>query len=311
MLKAVILLMLAILQVKLIHTGDILYFLAPTMLPFFYFSTLSFLVMAAYRALVIIAESESSHACSDGCGCADGQGSTLGRFFMYSLFTLLLILGFFMPVKLLDSSLVDKKGIIYHQVAPRAERSETRQQDFDRTPEIDHEWWDEYEFEPDQPKEQLPGEQEILKDELGIWYDESYYLELADRLLAMDTIVVDDRGFLDIMLVIAAYQDRFQNRKIELSGFVYRDGAMSENELAVTRTAITCCLADATFYGILVRGEGMLQFENDSWVRVTGLIDQDYIFNQNMLMISAIDAEQIPPPDSPYVYPYLYRQYMP
>ncbi len=311
MLKAIILLLLAVLQVRLIHTGDILYFLAPAMLPFFYFSTFSFLALAAYKALIIIVESEVLHACSDGCGCTDGHESTPGRFFMYTLFTLLLILGFFMPIKLLDSSLVDKKGIIYHQVTPRAERAEDESQVYSQTDEIDHEWWDKYEFEPDQPKEQLPGEQKAIKDELGLWYDGEYYLELADRLMAMDTIVVDDRAFLDIMLVISAYQDRFQDRTIELSGFVYRDGAMDENELAVTRTAITCCLADATFYGILVRGEDKLQFETDSWIRVTGLIDQDYIFNQNMLMISAIDVEQIPPPDSPYVYPYLYRQYMP
>lgn len=142
-------------------------------------------------------------------------------------------------------------------------------------------------------------------------FDADYYTQLAERLLGMDRIVVEEKGLLDIMLVISAYQARFQNKEIELTGFVYRDTAMSDQELAVIRTAITCCLADATFYGILVRGENLRKFERDSWIRVRGLMDQDYVSDQNMIMIRALEAEEVPAPDSPYVYPYLYRQYMP
>lgn len=310
MLKAIILLLLTILQVRLLYTGDILYYLAPGMIPFLYFSSICFGLLAAYKALSIIAGADIDRNVSCNCDCQGGHPPPFRNQVMYALFLLPLGLGFFMPPKLLDSSMVEKKGIVYHQIA-QPESPRTQKKDIYSQPgEIDHQWWAEYEFSPS-GQETLPPEQQTLKQELGFWYDGDYYPELADRLLSMDRIVVEDMVFLDTMLTIAAYQDRFQDREIEISGFVYRDRAMSGNELAVTRTAITCCLADATFYGILVRGDGLDDFENDSWVRIRGVINQDFIFDQNMLMITALETESIPPPDSPYVYPYLFRKYMP
>ncbi len=312
MLKTVILLLLAIMQVRLIYSGDILYYLAPQMLPFFYFSTFCFLVLAAYKALPAMVQAVPRQGSACDCGCPAGHESKLAEPVMYVLFGLLLCLGFFMPPKLLDSAMVEKKGIIYHQTTPRDIAQGPENELYTQPGTIDHEWWAEYQFDsPASESASITGEQQALREELGIWYDADYYSQLVQRLLGMDRIVVEDKGFLDIMLVLAAYQTRFQNREIELTGFVYRDMAMSQQELAVTRTAITCCLADATFYGILVRGDDLQQFEQDSWIRVRGLIDQDYVFDQNMIMITALEVENIPVPESPYVYPYLFRQFMP
>ncbi|WP_028573997.1 TIGR03943 family putative permease subunit [Desulfonatronovibrio hydrogenovorans] len=311
MLKALILLFLAILQVRLIYTGDILFYLAPQMLSFFYFSTFSLLFLAAFKSLTILAEQRPNHEHAMGCGCIEGHESKSGQKIMYALFSFPLVLGFLLPPKLLDSTLAAKKGIIFHQV-PARKTPDPQPDPYARNGEIDHQWWEEYEFEIQASRaEGLPEEQQILKEELGLWYDQEYYSRLAGELLTQNRIIVQDRGFLDIMLVISAYQHYFQDREIQLTGFVYRDLSMNENELAVTRTAITCCLADATFYGILVRGNGIDSFEQDSWVTVTGLIDQDLVFGQNMLMIRALEIKEVPPPDTPYVYPYLYRQYMP
>lgn len=309
MLKAIILLLFTILQVRLVYTGDILYYLAPGMIPFLYFSSICFGLLAAYKALSIIAGSDNDHDDTCDCACPGTHSTSVGSRILYAFFFLPLALGFFMPPKLLDSSMVERKGIIYHQTA-QTESPRIRENTIpSESQEIDPQWWDEYEFSsPDQ--DALPPEQQTLKQELGIWYDEDFYPQLTEKLLAMDRIVVGEKNFLDVMLIIAAYQDKFQDREIEFSGFVYRDSAMADNELALTRTAITCCLADATFYGILVRGHGLGNFENDSWIRVRGLIDQDFIFDQNMIMISALESESIPTPDSPYVYPYLYRQYV-
>lgn len=295
----------------MIYSGEILYYLAPQMLPFFYFSTFSFLFLSAYKAMMILMENDLKTKESCDCGCPDGHESLWGKPLMYSLFTILLALGFFMPPKLLDSALVEKKGIVYQQVTPRPANEDPDGGKAGQDQTIDHDWWENYEFESESSKNNLPHEQQALKDELGIWYEPDHYQQLAEALLAQDVIFVDNRVFLDTMLVISAYQDEFQGREIELSGFIYRDQAMSENELAITRTAITCCLADASFYGILVRGEGLNVFPTDSWVNVRGIIDQDFVFDQNMLMISSIETQAIETPESSYVYPYLYRQYMP
>jgi len=226
------------------------------------------------------------------------------------LIILLLFLGFLIPPKPVDACTPEEKGGVLHQES-RTETCDEQEIDFHAEPcEINPEWWKNYKM-PDSADDSLPPEQQILKKELGFFYDEDYYMELAEMLLGMDNIVVEDETYLDAMLVIAAYQHKFQGKEIELSGFVYRDRAMPDNELALTRNTTTCCTAHATLYGILVRGEGMDVFEDESWVLIRGLIDEDFIFDQNMLMITVLDAEEISPPDQPYVYPYLYRQHQP
>ncbi len=313
MLKTIILFALAILQVKLIYTGDILYYLSPKMLPFFYFSTTVFLLLAAYRSMLILAESCGLETSSQPCDCCahDENVSAFSRTAMYLLFCLPLLTGFLVPPKLLDSSLVDKKGIVYREVASAPEApsaEETRDQDQASAEEIDHEWWEDYEFEGEEEtvKEE---EQQALRDELGIWYDEEYYRNLADRLLERDKIVVDDSGHLDIMMVIAAYQEEFQDREIELTGFVYRDENMGPEEIALTRTAITCCLADATFYGTMIRGEGLHRLDRDQWVTVQGRIDLARVQGEDMVLVNATEVQKVDPPESPYVYPHLYQEY--
>ncbi len=222
----------------------------------------------------------------------------------------LLFLGLPISSKLVDAGTLNERVDDIHQATSNG-ACDDQEADFYAEPrEINPEWWENYEM-PRSADEVLPPEQQTLKNELGVFYDKDYYTELAERLLGMDRIVVDDETYLDAMLVIAAYQHRFQGKEIELSGFVYRDAAMSVDELALTRKTTTCCISHATLYGILVRGEGLDVFEDESWVLIRGIIDEDIIFEQNMLMITVLDAEKISPPDQTYVYPYLYWQHQP
>jgi len=228
------------------------------------------------------------------------------------IFCLILCLGLFLLLQTIPGATAEKNEISSSQGFTGENHEKPESDVYSQSEEIDHYWWAEYKFDTSvQAIDSLPREQQILKKELGLLYDADYYLELAEKLLALNRIFVGDDNFLDIMLVIAAYQDRFQGREIKLSGFVYRDLAMSNNELAITREAVTCCPSHASLYGILIRGEELERFEEDSWINVRGVIDQAFILDQKMLMITALEAEKIPVPDSPYVYLYLYRQHMP
>ena len=232
---------------------------------------------------------------------------------LYSfIFCLILCLGLFLLLQTIPGASAEKNEISSSQGFTGENHEKPESDVYSQSEEIDHNWWAEYKFDTSvQAMDSLPREQQILKKELGFLYDADHYLELAKKLLALDRIFVGDDNFLDLMLVIAAYQDRFQGREIKLSGFVYRDLAMSSNELAITREAVTCCPSHASLYGILLRGENLDRFEEDSWITVRGVVDQTFIFDQNMLMVTALEAEKIAVPDSPYVYPYLYRQHMP
>ncbi len=60
-----------------------------------------------------------------------------------------------------------------------------------------------------------------------------------------------------------------------------------------------------------LRGEDLHHLERDQWITVKGRIDLARVQGQDMVMINAEQVQKVDPPDSPYVYPYLYQQYNP
>ena len=270
------------------------------------FPTISF---GEYKTLPAVSRTRPSPETEHARGCQEKlRTSPEAKTVFYAWILLALFLGFLIFPKFADAITTEDKGGL-HQTA-KTEDCDEQETDFpSETCEVNPEWWESYKM-PDSAGESLSPEQQTLKNELGFFYDRDFYAALAQRLLGMDRIVIEDEMFLDAMLVIAAYLHKFQGKEIELSGFVYRDPAMSGNELALTRNMTTCCSAHATLYGTLVRGEGLDVFEDESWIRIRGLIDEDLIF-QNMPVIIVLDAEAILPPDQSYVYPYLYRQHQP
>ena len=258
--------------------------------------------LGEYKTLPAVSRTRPVSGCQEKLRTSPKAKAVFNAFILLALF-----LGFFISPKFADAVTTEDKGGLHHA---KTEDCDEQEADFPSEPcEVNPEWWENYNM-PDVADESLSPEQQILKNELGFFYDEDFYAALAQSLLDMDRIVIEDEMFLDAMLVIAAYLHKFQGKEIELSGFVYRDPAMSGNELALTRNMTTCCSAHATLYGTLVRGEGLDVFEDESWIRIRGLIDEDLIF-QNMPVIIVLDAEAILPPDQSYVYPYLYRQHQP
>ena len=133
-------------------------------------------------------------------------------------------------------------------------------------------------------------------------YTESF-AELAKTLYRQDTIVVTEELFMEILTAIDLYLDQFIGKKIELSGFVYREPDMTGNQLVVARFAMDCCSADALPYGVLVEYARAASYEDDTWLRVHGVIDKT-MYNDNEIMVfKPRQLEVIPEPSSPYVYP--------
>lgn len=306
-----VLLGLAALQAVLLQSGAIHLYQAPKMQPFVIFSTAAFVVMALHGLWTMLAPEADAAA---RCGCShDHEPSPAGKAAMAVLFGLVLVTGFFLPHQVLDSRVAEKKGISLSRMpTPGVFGPE-------RTPGLPPEshlffqeetpWDSAQAMDFEGPGSDLEKEQALLREELGIWYDRDIYRELAEDLLDRQTLRITDADFLDAMLIISAYLERFQGRGVEFTGFVYHDGTMAENELAVARISITCCLADATVYGLLVRSEQPIP-PNDAWVRVHGRIGATRFMEEDIPVVQADRLEIIPAPDQPYVYPRLYSSYV-
>lgn len=309
--QVLLLIGLATLQSVLLFSGAIHLYQAPRMQPFVIFSTAAFLVMALYGLWTLLAPATGVAA---QCGCShDHEPSPAGKVAMAALFGLVLASGFLLPHQVLDSRVAEKKGISLSRSASPSVFGPTRET---YLPPTDHLFfqeeipWDSAQaWDFQSSGADLDEEQARLREELGIWYDREIYQKLSKDLLDREVLRITDDDFLDSMLIISAYLDRFQGRRVEFSGFAYHDGTMAENELAVARIAITCCLADATVYGLLVRSDLPLP-PNDAWVQVHGRISATWFMEEEIPMILAERLEVIPAPDQPYVYPRLYTSYV-
>jgi len=111
-------------------------------------------------------------------------------------------------------------------------------------------------------------------------------------------------------LVLPVYEDLegHLGEEITVEGFVLLRESYEENEFMVTRMLVECCFDDAAPTGFVTRWNPDALPEADSWVAVTGVIDQrevtdsttGMVFLQPYLIASAV--ESIEPYDSPYVF---------
>jgi uncharacterized repeat protein (TIGR03943 family) len=92
-------------------------------------------------------------------------------------------------------------------------------------------------------------------------------------------------------------------QSVDLVGFVYKDPRDAADQFWVSRFAITCCVADASAVGLLVKTDQAGALKVDSWVHVTGKFNVGDFAGQQMPIIIPDKIEPTSQPDSPYLYP--------
>lgn len=133
-------------------------------------------------------------------------------------------------------------------------------------------------------------------------YDEPY-AKLAKKLYKMPIIQVKDEGFIEIITVVDMFRDQFFGKKIEMSGFVYRETDMKPEQFVVSRFAIQCCSADGMPFGFVNEYPRAQNYAKDSWVKVTGTIGKTTYNENEIVKIIVEKVSKVEAPASPYVYP--------
>lgn len=95
----------------------------------------------------------------------------------------------------------------------------------------------------------------------------------------------------------------FRGKDADVIGFVYRDPRSKEDEFWVSRFAISCCVADASALGLLVKTDQAAALQTDSWVRVVGKFDTGEFGGEQIPMLVAEKIEPTEQPNQPYLYP--------
>ncbi|MEN1760488.1 hypothetical protein [Anoxynatronum sibiricum] len=122
------------------------------------------------------------------------------------------------------------------------------------------------------------------------------------------TAAYESDDFLPLVLPVYEDLENHLGEEITVKGFVFLRDSYGDNEFMVTRMLVECCFDDAAPTGFVTQWETDTLPEVDSWVEVTGIIDQreatdsvtGMVFIQPYLIASSVTS--IEPYDSPYVF---------
>lgn len=95
--------------------------------------------------------------------------------------------------------------------------------------------------------------------------------------------------------------DKYYGRDASVIGFVWRETWHNDDEFALTRYIITCCVADAEPLGFPVQYAGAADLSVGEWVQVNGVLAEGTINGETTPIII---ASEVVPTEEP-VYPYL------
>ena len=118
-------------------------------------------------------------------------------------------------------------------------------------------------------------------------------------------IVMDSNNYYKYLCAIYANHDKYKGTPIEAAGFVFKeDESLTDNEFVSARLLMVCCAADMQTVGLLCSYDKASELETDSWIKVSGTIEEIELDGETVPCIVVQTVEKTEEPDESYVYPY-------
>lgn len=301
LIRSIIVLSFSIFITYLIKTGNINLYIAPRMLILVKLSAIGFYIIGMYQ--MYSAYRYLRNQSSVDCDCDHTPtGSVWKHMVIYSLFVFPLLLGFLLPNVTMGSALASKKGMNL-SASSTSRTVQAQPEAVIPIPDIPE---DQVAVEPISSN-QPTGETVLTEEQLNALFVTDAYNEdfarLSKQIYQDDVIVVKDELFMEILTAIDLFLESFAGKTVEISGFVYREPNMDQNQFVVGRFAMDCCSADALPYGVLVEDVNAAKYENDSWIKVRGQINKTVYDGNEIMVFKPESIESIVAPESPYIYP--------
>ncbi|AXO97847.1 TIGR03943 family putative permease subunit [Bacillus anthracis] len=272
--RGIILIGLAMLLFKLLVTGNIYNFIAPKMIKFTY---IAFVVLLLLGSLQVWRDGREKQ---DDCNCCKyhtASTSGMKSLFVYVLFVVPIISAFLFGSVAIDGSLAGKRGMNQSVQARSMEKNEKE------GIRANSDWKEQDETSNLKVTEQV--EEQLTKSMLG-----------------QRKIQVEDKDYVQTMNIIGQDVNGFKGKEITFTGFIYKDKDVRGNKAVVARYGITCCIADASVWGMIVTGQNVEKFPEETWVKVTGILDKTTYKRMPFPLVKISKLEKINKPADPYVY---------
>ena len=139
----------------------------------------------------------------------------------------------------------------------------------------------------------------------GIVYEyvggRAVYDEIEDPLpfdINAKIIEIEDRDYAFFYRDIMEDMQKYKGKMVSFKGMVATDRRMKADTIVVGRHIMTCCEADITYSGMVVRHASMLPLKTRDWVKLTARIDIEFdkIYGQEgpVLKATALDYCESP-----------------
>ena len=288
LIRGTILIGFMLLLFKLLLTNNISLLIAPKMIRFIYFTLFICLILGVL--LILRGTSGKNHSYHCDCDGDHTYPSSFGKsMFLYLLFIIPITTGFLFSnnvlgssvamnrtIKLGSSSQVPSQTNTLKNSAKGASSSNTTQ------------------------TASATNTQSVL-DNQPEPLTQKEYEELKNQLLKANNINIDDNQYVNIMNIIQDNLSAMIGKTVTTKGFVYREKEFMQNQIIVARFGITCCVADASVYGMMAKGD-VAALSKDKWVQITGKIEQTQFNGETIPVIKISQLSKITAPKQPYVF---------
>lgn len=113
---------------------------------------------------------------------------------------------------------------------------------------------------------------------------------------------VTDEYFISMVDDLYINVDDFVGQRVRLQGFALRMEGFSQDELVVSRLIMSCCVADASAVGLMIKGPEAEAFKDDDWLEATGTVDVIEYGGDRIPVLLIDSVKTIDPLENKYVY---------
>lgn len=99
-------------------------------------------------------------------------------------------------------------------------------------------------------------------------------------------------------------QINYDGQEIEITGFIYKDTTLNDNEFIIGRFVMACCAADLQVVGIKCDSNNQEIYSKDTWVKIRGKLKTETVKYAVNPVIVVEHIEKDPNPKTEYLYPF-------
>ncbi|KGX84617.1 TIGR03943 family putative permease subunit [Pontibacillus marinus] len=298
--RSVILTGFTLLVFKLLVTQDLFNYIAPKMQPFFYFTLIVLFILSYVQFSRKNQKEEDTH-----CNCNHEHSYTKSfkkSFLVYGLFILPIFSGFLYSDHTLGSEMAKKKGFKY-EIASDSNETPDNPENLNNQSETKPKMEEEKEIENTNNTSQENNSQNDQGTNLnGILTPKKLYPERYKKMLQTDRFHLSADNYIGTINILEEEPNTFKGKSIKFNGFIFREDSFNSNQIVVGRMGVSCCVADAGIFGLMVKGSDFSSFPTDSWVEVTGTIIVKKYKGWSLPMVKMKSIKKIKKPTQPYVY---------